>query len=798
MSFVQTTHSPDSAMMKNLVSRAGSLQGPGATWPANLNALSLPVGTLSGGDIFGTFSFPSNVDTTTVFVLAWQGTATNAAGAIKLGRGPPGFTVTFDPGGVVVGSTSQNILASGTNGYIEFNFATSVTTPITLAYVSGSTFSSMTKLIVCRKADYSIVLNPSTPGDLITDDYVAAWRALGPKVLRLGGSFAINDGCSVTQRRYFPAWQNSIFWGSKLWQPSLWVGTPASGTNTYTLSGAADTPAAYTKGEVVQCSFANSSNSTPITVNVAGRGAVPLFDDFGSALTSGGILNNSPYTLIYDDLLGGYIRFASGIGNDLGFMPIEILAAFCNRVGADMWINLPTHITTANSTMEPINSVSQIVSYLSGALTQNLYVEYSNEMWNASGNIGHNTSFAVACGTAFGFTSDNNRRYHGFYGYKVRTIAPIARAAWSSSRTLKMVLAGQGFAVFSTTNLYRLQGNDLASVANGGQGNALWISYTGGGGGANYRSSPDRPVDVCDTLAYATYYSGGQCQNFDATYITGKGAVQNITNISTDATGGVITYGVDPGYSTGVRVVLASITQTGSPTLSGMNVTLTKLTATTYKMFTDATLATGVDTSLFTYTSGGNSQSYRPVSGLTAWADLYNNGAGTPANIASAFSSLDADILGTNNDQTTSALNTTVYPNWESIAAGYDGVRPAGKVNLTIELYEGALESISPSTATCTILGIATSYNAKIDSLLTGYKNSKYFYNRALATINQFMAVGPSRIKTPVWFLAWPGVGNQWSMVNNSARDIYSGAGYQSYYVVRNLNTSRRRLFINT
>jgi hypothetical protein len=220
---------------------------------------------------------------------------------------------------------------------------------------------------------------------------------------------------------------------------------------------------------------------------------------------------------------------------------------------------------------------------------------------------------------------------------------------------------------------------------------------------------------------------------------------------------------------------------------------LTKLTATTYSIYTDATLATPVDTSAFTYTSGGTAQSYPTISGLTAWADLY--ATGTAANIASAIASLDADIVGSNNGQTTSALNSQIYPTWETVAAGYDGARPTGKPNLRIEQYEGALESKAPSTTTCTTLGISTTYNTTIGNLLAGYKNSLTFYNRAVTTLKQFQAASASsnRAVAGCWFLFTPT--NQWALETGS--DIYS-PDFQSYYAVQNLNRNKRRLLVKT
>lgn len=766
---------------------AASLQGSsGNAWPGFMTAKGLPNGALTAG-IFGTISLPSNIDSTTVLVLAWKGTATNASGAFQIGRGSPGFTIVSDPGSIVKGGVSFNLNASGVDGYVEFTCnGPAVPTSFTMTYVSGSTFTNISQLIVCRKSDYAVVLNPSGPGDLITDDYVNAWIALKPSKIRMLSIFGVNDNCNVTQKKYMADWKNGVFLSS-IWHPNLWAGD-AAGTNAYTIAGATDTPTAYTHGEIIQCNFPNPSNSTPITINVASRGVVPLITPGGSALSSGGV-TTGPRTLIYDDLLGGYLYYATPYGNGLGIYPVELCVALCNRVGCGMWLNLPTHVTTKSSTMEPIDSVTQLVKYVSDNLAGGDFnLEYSNEVWNAAGAIGANTSFAAVCAIALGFPSDNNRQPYGFYAYKACVVQPLAKAAWTSSRTLRMVDAFQAFGPSSGTNTYRLKGSDLASVANGGQGNALWVSYTGD---ANFRSFPNRPVDLCDTLAYAAYYSGAQCQNFDAAY-TGLSSAKTITGISS-ASPGVITFNADPGYPTGSRVNLASIAQTGTPTVSGMNVTLTKLSATTYSMYTDATLATPIDTTSFAYTSGGTAKSYPTISGLTAWADQY--ALGDAVNQAAAIIALDADIQGSNTGQTTSALVTNIYPTWETVAAGFDGARPAGKSNLTIELYESAFESVAPATASCTILGIATSYSSSILTLLTAYKNSNVFYNRARKVLLQFAAASASsgRFVAGCWFIF--SSFSQWSMKTGS--DIYS-SNFQSYDAVKHLNAGKRRLLVKT
>jgi hypothetical protein len=464
--------------------------------------------------------------------------------------------------------------------------------------------------------------------------------------------------------------------------------------------------------------------------------------------------------------------------------PIDILVGFCNRVGANMWINIPTHFTMKDTTMEPTNSVTQLVSHISANLNHDLYLEYGNEVWNSAGSIGNNTAYIQNLGTALGFPSDNNRLFNDPYGMKVVMAEAKARAAWTSlTGNLKMVMAFQAVMPTSGTNTYRFKGTDLAPVASGGQGNSTWNTYTGS---ANYTAFPNRPIDKADVLAYQNYWSGVQCTNFDANY-TSLAASKTITGIS-QFNPGVITFSADPGYATGQRINITGVV--GMTQVNGNNYSLTKLTATTYSMYTDATLGTTVDTTGFTaYSSGGTAKSYPTISGLTSWADQY--ATGVPATMDTAMSNLDADM-----EVSTSSYNTTYYPGWETVAAGYDGARPVGKSNLTIELYEGACEAVTPATASCTTLGISTSYNTTIGNLLTAYKGSKYFYSRCRKVNLQFQAASAGRTTTPVWFLFTPT--SQWSMGTGSpTNDIY-GNTFVSYDVVKHFNTAKRRFYIGT
>lgn len=663
----------------------------GYAYPSILNVDQYPTGTIGSG-LNGVFPVPSNVTSATTCVIAWTGTV--SAGGMGIVYGSPGFTVTVGAG-FVSGGTSFNLFVTGTNGYIEFNWNGSIPPSQTFTFVNGATFTGLSGLIICAKSDYASIVAAANAGQLISSAYVNDLKALHPKFIR-PMSWVQPNGNNFTQHKYRLNWQTALFYGGA-WIPNCWAGT-SGGTNAYTCSNAIDSPGAYTMGEVLQLQFVNASTTGSLTINRNSLGAVPLFDMSGNALTGTAVAANTLATLIYDDLLGGYL---TNLGGGLSCnIPVETIVGLANQAGVPLWYNIQPHLTNA--------SVTSVVTYIAGALNNGCYFEYANEVWNTSGGFSQ-TAWASNCGQTLGFPSGNNRYFYGFYGLKLAQLMPLVVTAWGAKAGLKCVCAFQAFGPTGTsgsTNLYRLQGADLST----GLGYTKYNSYVG----VSYNASPNRPVDVSDVLSYATYYSGAQCANFDQNYSNSGG--------------------------TGLT--------TGGPS------------------------------------SGPGSS----LNGLLGAADAFASGDTT-----NSIAWLDWDIRqGTNNGtaggQTLLALKNGVagigiYPPWETIAASYDGSRPSGKSNLTVDLYEGAMECAPPSTNECTTLGISTTYGGatgKIGNLLTAYKNSSLFY----ATVQQQFAdfFAQSHSKTASWFVM--DGSSQWSLYQG---DIYTSQ-WQSYPAVQAYN----------
>jgi hypothetical protein len=504
-------------MFKNLATGGSNLftGTSGYAFPADINADGYPKNTASlGGQIARILKLPTFITSSTVMVLRWSGVATRAGGAIWIARGAPGFTIVSDPGGVVVGATATNLFVSGTNGRITFTFNGPVTDlpsgNISISFVGGSVFTNIANLILCRLSDEASLLAATTPEEMWVDEYVAVYDALNPKIIRPMGWTNPNDGCNVSQSRYLPKWQTSLDLCEVHWEPGAWAGL-TSGTNAYTCASQPDATGSYVHNEMIQFMFVNASNDPGnLTLNSGGRGAKQLVNKYGNPQYS--VNANQLMTVLYDAILNKF-RMCDGDGQTQS-VPFELQVGFANRINAHLWVTFPYDFDNA--------SVTAITTVIRDRLNSNLtcYFEYCNEVWNNSPGYSQ-TYISRLRGPVLGFPADtdNSRSTFGWYALRAREIMGLVTAAWSPRTTsqLKRVLAFQAFGGQAATDQYRLQGQDLAMVANGGQGNAAYATYTGSGG-VNYKTVGNRPIDYCDVLSYATYYHGAQLQNFDGNW----------------------------------------------------------------------------------------------------------------------------------------------------------------------------------------------------------------------------------------------------------------------------------------
>lgn len=509
----------DVGMFKNIALSLVSFQSSaGYAFPAILDENGFPTST-PASNIYGIVKFPSNIVPSTQMVLKWSGT-----GSVQLGRGAPGFTVVAGAS-FVSGGTDYNLNVVGSNARVVFAFKTSIPASVSLVFLAGGKFSGFGNLVLCKLSDEAAVDAATTPEALFSDDYVSMYKTLNPGIWRPMGWANPNFG-NVSQSRYIAPWKTSINLMSQRWAPGAWAGT-SSGTNNYVCGAQKDATKAYVDGEMIHLQFGSANTSKSVTINSGGRGVVPVLSgtggNTGQQLNIGQITAGSLATLTYDAVLGAFLWQSGG---QSGCLPYELQVAFANLISADYWCNFSAYMDDAS-----ITAVSQIVrDRLSTGL--NAYFEYGNEIWNWGFPA---TSWAEAKGTALGFPSDNSRRSFGWYALRTRQVMGLVTTTWAPrpSSQLKRVIAFQAFGSVGATNTYKLLGADLNGAA--------YPKYAARGY-TNYNVSPNRPIDYCDILSYATYYSGAQCTNFDANYLgLGAAKIAGLLGAADDFASGVPT-----------------------------------------------------------------------------------------------------------------------------------------------------------------------------------------------------------------------------------------------------------------
>jgi hypothetical protein len=494
-SLIGTTIEP--GMFKNLaLSLVEYKSSAGYAFPAILDENNYPTST-PAATIGATIKFPSNLAPSTPMVLKWSGLAT-----ILMLRGAPGFVVT-EGANFVSGGTNFNLTAVGTNGRVVFTFAGAAPGQVTFGFPAGAKYSAFSNLVLCRLSDEVAIDQATTPEEMFDDNYIAVYRSLNPRIVRPMGWTNPNAG-NVSQARYIAPWKTAINLSAQRWAPGAWAGTTL-GTNDYTCAAQKDATKAYVGGEMIQLQFGNANTSKAVTVNSGGRGAVPVLAGSGGGtckpLEIGQIKANGLATLTYDAVLGAFLYQSDG---QTPCIPYELQVAFANRVNADYWCNFGAYMDDA--------SIASITTMVRDKLNSSLnaYFELGNEVWNWAFPVTH---WANAKGAALGFPTDNGRQFFGWHALRFRQVMGLVTSTWTPRRSdqLKRVMAFQAFGGVSATANYELQGADLNV--------AVYPKYAAKGF-PNYNAAPNRPIDYCDVLSYATYYSGAQCTNFDGNYLS--------------------------------------------------------------------------------------------------------------------------------------------------------------------------------------------------------------------------------------------------------------------------------------
>jgi hypothetical protein len=126
-------------------------------------------------------------------------------------------------------------------------------------------------------------------------------------------------------------------------------------------------------------------------------------------------------------------------------VPVEVIVALGNKIGADIWVNMP-HLATDDY-------VGQFATYVLNNLgsKQNVYLEYSNETWNF---VFSQASYMVSQGKATWLSTrvsdfDYNRSY---FGMRTAQICDSWKSVWgSNANRVICVMAAQAANTYTAT-----------------------------------------------------------------------------------------------------------------------------------------------------------------------------------------------------------------------------------------------------------------------------------------------------------------------------------------------------------
>lgn len=516
---------------------------------------------------------------TSNWVLTWTGD-----GAVKIDPGSK-INVVSSSGCTVTGNLNFNmtVTSSGTGATprVVFNFDTGTPSgALSWSFPTGATYSNMSGLVLCR-ADQESLLNS---GEIFNPDFISLIQLLNPKVVRLMDWCSPNFGIAAQHSHRAPV--AALSYRTIRWMPEAWVGT-ISGSGIYTcpapsswpglVDGAAiqgqvqsanttlavsaaanngsglvrltlaDTSSLSTGQRVGFSSSGGTGNNGGIwtvtvidgthvdlqgsvytsnitgtistaTLAVGGGLAKPVIGSGGSTTAATNDIRIAVYSSILDAWLwGALVTVAGGAVGASGAVPIEIQVALWNKLNIDGW----TCVNALYTTSAAQSHAAYVRDNLSSSLT--CYFEYANEVWN----FGF-TPFNIATlmGRGLGFPPTNSEQGYGYYGLRVRQIMGAITTDYGAQSNYKRVIAFQAFGNTVNTKSYMFNGTDLVT------GNANYNAFTGS---VSYNAFPNRPIDYCDAISYATYFAGGVLNN-------GLGSAYHATGTYTGLTAAADSY----------------------------------------------------------------------------------------------------------------------------------------------------------------------------------------------------------------------------------------------------------------
>jgi hypothetical protein len=221
-------------------------------------------------------------------------------------------------------------------------------------------------------------------------------------------------------------------------------------------------------------------------------------------------------SLTYNAVLGGWITNFGGVNDGV---PLEVQCEICNRSNVGIWVTIPLFYSN--------QAAYDFGNKLQELLNRNLpaVVELSNEVWNfGQGQTGQ----AMNLGICLGWPQSDAQNLQGFYGLRVRQLLPQFANGWTQGRSRSDLVCTLGVPQFGAQvpsyKMFRLNGGGLVTS------NSTYKALSGPGGtaGSDYNTFPNRPIDVCDAISYASYYFGAQLGETSSNFF---GSISNFSVI---------------------------------------------------------------------------------------------------------------------------------------------------------------------------------------------------------------------------------------------------------------------------
>lgn len=568
--------------------------------------------------------------------------------------------------------------------------------------------------------------------------------------------------------------------------------------------------------------YANNACTVTVTPIITGSATETVTT---GTMNLGNIGAKTIYTAVYSKLLGAFLINNLNNGGQQNSWPwivqIQLAQDVSTKSGVAVGCWLQPNLLWSNASFTQLANLAAANPCPGGTI-----FELSNEVWNAT----QQTSQARFLAASVGITLDTQ----AYYQLKQRQFWEIAQTAFvGQTGNLHTLSAQQG----GGASVNELSGTTLCGTGGAGVCSNNW-GYQNAIG-VNYNSAPNRPVDFIKHLSEAPYYQGSLIgTNYGATFATwsatGSSVSANVLTIGTPT--GTIWWNQGVSSCDGVYISPSNLNDPSSAQLTGkVTTTLNGAVAANVKtwVLTSVTgllpgmwvydqtngLANGTILSInggtkqititaaaSTYASvgandtlvfGGLAGTYQlnnttcsagsgtitggDVLGMQYAADNFNGINGALGSQADAFNWLYTDTL--NSSRNNSMPSAVTIQSWMNLVRAMTSV--ANTFGLSVWDYEGGFQSVPPTTAQATTLGLSTTYGGPtgfIGLLLTAFKNNVAFQNLETLRHNNQLALEPAGSKT-MWYDFE--TNSQWALYPSN---LYNVPPYKSYNAICNYN----------